>query len=178
MKKAIRGIKLSTIFKGLPIIIIWVLFFIVPQEKVFDYSTSPEHGVLSIFTGGFLHANYSHIINNTTLMILLLPLLNKYKKGYKYYLFLLLAYIIPSIVIYMGGQSTIGISGLVYALFSYLMFRLSIKENLFMFALLFCMYGSPMVEGLFPVRPYVSWIGHSSGALLGLLIFLTEKVKK
>ena len=177
MKKAINKITFSTVLKAMPIIIIWALFFIVPQNEVFEYSINPENGLWSIFTGALLHANYSHIINNTALLVILLPILNKHKEGYKYYTFLALAYIVPSLAIYIGGQPTVGISGLVYALYSYSIIKLSLRENITIFVILFCMTGNVMLEGLFPIRPYVSWIGHSSGAILGLLLILLEQLK-
>ena len=170
MKKVINKITFSTVLKAMPIIIIWALFFIVPQNEVFEYSVNPNNGLKSIFTGVLFHANYSHIINNTILLMILLPVLSRYRRGKKYYTFLLFAYLIPSIAIYIGDVPTIGISGLVYALFSYCTIKLCLEGDSETYVLiLLSFWGFGMISGLFPIEPHVSWIGHSSGFALGAL---------
>lgn len=181
MKKAINRITFKTVLKAMPIIIIWVLFFTVPQQEgILNYSVDPNNGLWSIFTGSLFHANYNHIINNTILLLILLPILSRYKEGIKYYIFLFFMYLIPSIAVYIEGVPTVGISGLVYALYPYCIIKLSLEDhykNKTFTLILLSFWGFSFISGLFPIQPQLSWVAHSSGFIPGALWGIIEGIK-
>lgn len=142
---------------------------------VFDackFSTSQNNGVFSIFTGVFLHADFSHLASNTGTLIVSLPLLFRYYKKDAYSL-LFLGSFFPSLIVFILGKNVIGISGLVFATIWFLIFAGLRSKSSFNFILSIGL-GAFYAQSLIGITPFVgehiSWQSHLVGFFIGLII--------
>lgn len=139
-------------------------------------------GLPGIVTGVFIHADWKHLFNNSvTLLILGWALFHFYRE---------VAWKIVLWVVLMGGLWTwisaresyhIGASGLLYGLFSFLLFSGFIRKNKQLIAislLVGFLYGS-LVWGILPIDYKISWESHFWGFIAGsVLAIYYRKVGK
>lgn len=129
-----------------------------------------------MFTMPFLHADFNHILNNSTTIIVLL--------WATFYFYRKIAFRVVGLIWVLhtfwlwllgeAGSNHIGASGVVYGLgfFLFVSGFLRKKTELIAISLLMLfLYGS-MVWGIFPspIDPKISWMGHLCGAVAGLLL--------
>lgn len=130
-------------------------------------------GLFGIFSSPFLHKDFPHLISNSPPLILLGSALFFFYKNLPYQVLWWL---------YFGGGTWlwcfgrdgnhIGASGLVYGLFSFVLIGgiISKNKNLMAISLLtIFIYGS-MIWGVFPLDESVSWEGHLSSLLWGIIL--------
>jgi len=135
-------------------------------------------GLLGILTMPFLHADWSHLISNTPpLMVLIGGLFLFHNRGGWQILGYL--YIICGFLTWCMGRSAthIGASGLVYALAAFHFVSGVIKKETrqLAFALLVTFLYGGFVWAFFPtlyMGTSISWEGHLSGLLTGIIIAL------
>lgn len=166
---------------GYPILLLVFMWSI----QLLDYSTSFEiyqlgiyprtaSGLLGILSSPFLHSaeDIKHILSNSAPIFVLLSSLIYFYKDIALKVFL--------IVMIGGGLLTwvyaresyhIGMSGVIYGLTSFLFTSGAIRKykpllGLSLFVVF--LYGS-LIWGIFPLETKVSWEGHLSGLILGLL---------
>ncbi len=125
-----------------------------------------------LFTAPFSHADYGHLIANTVVFLPLSWVV--LAKGLRDYIAVLTCVIFMEIpIIIFGASASHGMSGFVYGLLGYLMLigfleRRILTIMISIFCLLF--YGSTLYYLMPGVSPTgVSWIGHISGFVGGLL---------
>ena len=173
-----QKIKLYNILKY-PLLFIFVMwgvkFFEVYFEISFvEYGVLPRDisGIKGVLLSPFIHKDFKHLINNKSPIIVLGSLLSYfYKKNYKSIFPML--YIVSGILLWGIGRTSfhIGASGIIYALASFIFFSGLISKNKNLAALsliVIFVYGS-LFWGLFPIQLEMSWEGHLSGFLSGLI---------
>lgn len=145
-----------------------------------NYGLKPKsvEGLIGILTFPFLHGDWNHLISNASSAIILFTGLFIFHTK-RSLLYLGIMYIASGSLLWLIGQSGtnhIGASGLIYSV-AFFLFVASVREgNRNSMALSFfiiLMYGS-MIWGLTPftVQANVSWEGHLSGAIVGVLLAL------
>ena len=149
-------------------------------EYIFNYSfisfgIYPQKisGLKGIIFSPFIHQDFTHLINNSYPIIILGGLLFLFYKKIATEILLWL-YFTSGFWLWIIGRNSfhIGASGIIYAIASFLFFSGLIKKNSRFSAvsmLIVFLYGS-MVWGIFPLKEALSWEGHLSGFLSGLLI--------
>lgn len=140
------------------------------QYGVYPRKLSELSGVL---TYPFIHANWKHLFNNATALLVLGTML--------YYFYrpvasktLFWVYLLSGCWLWVGGRSNfhIGASGIVYALFGFLFVSGLLRKHLKLMALsllVVFLYGS-LVWGIFPVDDTVSYEGHLFGLMAGIVV--------
>ena len=168
--------KLTLVVPISVIIIIWAVYFIeINYGFNFNkYGIYPRtfKGLRGIIFSPFIHGSVSHIFNNSIpLAVMLGSLCFFYKK---------IATKVLLIGIFLTGLLTwifarpayhIGASGVVYFLVSFIFFSGIFRKHYRLIALslvVVFLYGS-LIWYVFPVEEAISWEGHLSGFLMGLL---------
>ncbi len=138
------------------------------------YGVAPRTllGLRGIFFSPFIHGGLQHLFNNSVPLFVLLISLFYFYRG-----------IAMKIVIYgliLSGLLTwaiarpsyhIGASGMVYLLFSFIFFSGIIRKYNRLIAvslMVIFLYGS-MIWYIFPIKEEISWEGHLSGFIIGLV---------
>jgi membrane associated rhomboid family serine protease len=140
------------------------------QYGVFPRKVSRLYGIL---TYPFIHADWKHLLNNSTAMFILGTML--------YYFYrqvasktLLWVYLMSGVWLWIGGRANfhIGASGIVYALFGFLFVSGVLRKHLKLMALsmlVVFLYGS-LVWGIFPIDHQISYEGHLFGLFAGIVV--------
>ncbi|WP_146363677.1 rhomboid family intramembrane serine protease [Arthrobacter yangruifuii] len=128
-------------------------------------------GLDGVVFAPLLHAGTSHLLGNTLPLVVFsfLTLLEGIKR---FASVLAISWLCSGIGVWLFGSGlTVGVSGVVFGLFAYLMVRGFSNRNLAQILLsgvLFLVYGS-ILWGLFPTSWGVSWQAHLFGAAGGVL---------
>lgn len=176
MKEYLRRFKNSVAFAFFIIFIMWIIKGI---ELLFDlnfytfgiYPRSID-GLGGVITSPFLHGDFQHLMANTLPMLILSTLLFFFygKKSIPVFIFLWLT---SGIFTWLIGRSSwhIGASSLIYAMASFLIFGGFLSKNykLILISIFVIIAYSGLIFGIFPTSGRISWEGHLSGALSGLL---------
>lgn len=158
---------------------IWLVFWyqvrIDSGIKAFGIRPQKIEGLIGIVTSPFLHGDINHIYNNSIpLFVLSLSLFYFYNKiawkviGFGILLSGFLTWLIAS------NGNHIGASGLVYVLVSFMFFKGIFAKHYRLIALsllVIFLYGS-MIWYVFPIKSGMSWEGHLSGLITGLVFAL------
>ena len=164
-----------------PILFVFAIWFVKGFELI--YSTPfHEYGIKSldinritgIFSFPFLHADFNHLINNTYPIIILGGIISSVYKEISNQVFFF-SYLLSGTILWFIGnpeENVIGASGIVYALASFVLISGFIKKQprlaILSFFVIF-MYGS-LFWGMLPMPNKISWEGHLSGFIAGILI--------
>jgi membrane associated rhomboid family serine protease len=171
----VRRFRVSLIFPTFLLIVLWLVKAIELEEGwdltflgVFPRRAS---GLIGILASPLVHANFSHLINNSVpLFLLSVAIFFFYHKvAFRVHLY---AWLITGIAVWLFARPShhIGASGLIYAFASFLFFSGIIRQNVNLLAislLVSFLYGS-LVWGIFPYKPDMSWESHLMGMLAGL----------
>jgi len=178
--------RFSTGVLGYPILFvlsIWIVFWFEVRFG-FDFNhfgVNPRTfvGLRGILFSPFIHGDLSHLWHNTLpLFILSMSLFFFYPKNSWNVLFL--GVLFTGIFTWILGRPAnhIGASGVIYMLFGFLFFKGILTKHFRLIALSFIVvfiYGS-MIWYTLPVDPKISWEGHLSGLIVGVLLaFLVKK---
>ena len=172
-KNLINTLKYPLFF----LLIMWgvKIFEILYNTSYIDLGVLPRSfkGLKGIVFSPFIHKDLSHLINNSMPIIVLGSSLSYFYPRIKFRLVLWL-YFTCGILLWGIGRSSfhIGASGFIYALASFIFFSGLMKKNKRLSALSLVVvffYGS-MFWGLLPTNENVSWEGHLSGLIAGLII--------
>ena len=130
-------------------------------------------GILGIITSPFIHADWKHVFSNSVPLLVLGTSLRYFYKDIAKEVFLW-SWLMSGLWLWSIGRSSfhVGASGIVYALASFLFFSGLIRKHTRLMAVSFVvvfLYGS-MIWGIFPIKEYISWEGHLSGALAGIIL--------
>ncbi len=173
--------KTSTIgFPLLFVLLIWIVFWL---EVRFGFNfnkwgVQPQKwsGLKGILFSPFIHGSIKHLYSNTLPLLILSTAL--------FYFYRAVAWRVLGLGLLLSGLGTwflgasgsvhIGASGIVYLLSSFLFFKGIWSKNYRLIALSLIVafvYGG-MVWGMLPIEEKVSWEGHLSGFLAGILLAL------
>ncbi|MEN8704421.1 MAG: rhomboid family intramembrane serine protease [Polaribacter sp.] len=130
-------------------------------------------GLRGIVFTHFLHTNTGHLFNNSIPLFVLLSGLFYFYKDIAFKI-LIIGGLLTGFAIWLIARDSyhIGASGIVYLLFSSVFFSGIIRKHYRLVALSFIvifLYGS-MIWYVFPIKDGMSWEGHLSGFLVGLVL--------
>lgn len=157
--------------------VIWLVFGI---DKYFDlrlyeFGVYPHRwqSLLGVLLSPLLHGDLSHIANNSLpLFILLSAIYFFYPRKAEPVLYI--AWVFSGLFVWFFARESyhIGASGLIYAFASFVFFSGLLRSNANLLALsllVVFLYGG-LVWGLAPIEEQVSYEGHLSGGIIGLLL--------
>jgi membrane associated rhomboid family serine protease len=180
-------LKFSTQVLLVPFLFIFLIWFVYWVEIQFSYNFTragilPRNlsGLKGVLFSPFIHSDTNHLFNNSIpLFVLLSFLIYFYRAVYIKVLFFggllsgLLTWVIAREAFHIGA------SGIVYLLFSFVFFSGIIKKQFQLVAvslIVIFLYGS-MVWYVFPIKEGISWEGHLSGFVVGLIFAYIFKQK-
>ena len=174
MKKVfLKTIKVPVIF----VFVIWVIkmleFYF--NINLYEFGVFPREikGLRGILCAPFIHTDFTHLFNNSIPILILGSLFIFFYKKISCEIFLWL-FFISGVFLWGIGRPNyhIGASGMIYALATFLFVSGIIKKDtrLASISLIIAfLYGS-LIWGIFPVKENVSWEGHLSGLISGLIV--------
>lgn len=130
-------------------------------------------GLRGILFFPLLHASWTHLANNTIPVFVLTFALFYFYKPIAWRVFFLI-YFIHGLWLWFLGRPAyhIGASGLIYGIASFLFVSGIIRKNTHLMAislLVAFLYGS-LVWGIFPYDVHISWEGHLTGMVAGIVL--------
>jgi membrane associated rhomboid family serine protease len=169
---------LSTLF--IPFLFLLLMWLVKVIEVNFQisfvrYGVFPQtiEGLKGILFSPFIHKDFTHLINNSYPILILGGMLFAIYRKIATQLFVWLFFIAGFWLWIIGRPSFhIGASGFIYALASFLLVSGIIRKNPRLTAvsmLVIFLYGS-MIWGLLPTKEPISWEGHLSGFIAGILV--------
>lgn len=173
----------STIQKDLSgiayfLLVLWAIHLIdvVFHMNLNQWGLKPRStdGLPGIALMPFLHASWSHLISNTVPLAILLVLLAGSKADSVSIVVGLV--LLGGVLLWLGGRyaNHIGASGLVYGLVTFLIASGFLEKRfvpLLVAILVGFLYGGSMIWGALPfVNSHISWDGHLSGAIAGVIL--------
>ncbi len=170
-----------------PLCVVFCMWFVYWIEIKFGYNFT-AYGVYPRTLGGlkgilfspFIHGDTRHLFNNSIPVFVFLLLLFYFYQSISFSV-LLFGSLISGVLTWIIGKEAyhIGMSGVVYLLFSFIFFSGVFRKHFRLIAvslIVIFLYGS-MFWYIFPVEKGVSWEGHLSGLLTGLLFAILYKNK-
>lgn len=178
-----KRVRLAMIPSLLFVALVW-LAFIIDHSAIFGSRMSTLgifpgvlKGLLGIFFSPFLHSSFSHLWSNTLPLLIQIWLLFYFYRNIAFPAFIYL-WLLSGVFTWILGRSSyhIGASGLVFALLFYLFFSGILRRYTPLIAVSLVVafiYGST-IWSMLPIAELVdvsiSWEGHLSGAISGLII--------
>ena len=180
-------LKFSTQVLLVPFLFTFLIWFVYWVEIQFSYNFTkvgilPRNlsGLKGVLFSPFIHSDTNHLFNNSIpLFVLLSFLIYFYRSVYIKVLFFggllsgLLTWVIAREAFHIGA------SGIVYLLFSFVFFSGIIKKQFQLVAvslIVIFLYGS-MIWYVFPIKEGISWEGHLSGFVVGVIFAYIFKQK-
>ena len=173
-----KKLLLSMIIPGIFVFFMWLVKII---EVLFNADFSglgiyplTVKGLPGIIFSPFIHADFTHLFNNSLPLFLLSVALFYLYSEVALKIFSL-TFFLTGLLVWVAGREAwhIGASGIVYGLASFLFFSGIIRKYFRLIALsllIVFLYGS-MVWGIFPgVYKNVSWESHMLGSFSGILL--------
>ncbi len=150
--------------------------------KLSEFGLRPRHidSWYGVLTMPFLHGGAKHIIANTSSFIVLGGMIFYFYSNFSLRI-LLFSYILSGLLTWLIGRGNIhiGASAMIYSFASYLIVSGILNKNIKLLAVslvVVFLYGS-MIWGIFPTKEGVSWEGHLSGLIVGVLLAFTYRVQ-
>ena len=169
------------------ILFIWIVFWYEIRfgQDFTSYGVYPQKikGLIGVICSPFIHGDINHLYHNTIPLFVLSAALFYF---YRPIAWKILAYgiLVSGLLTWIIGRPAyhIGASGLIYVLFSFTFFKGIFAKHYRLIALsllVIFLYGSLVMYAL-PIKESISWEGHLSGLITGLifaLIFRKEIAK-
>ncbi|WP_417785537.1 rhomboid family intramembrane serine protease [Tenacibaculum sp.] len=185
--KTDEQLKFSTTVFSIPFLFVFTIWIVYWLEIKFGWNFNkfgvfPRNlsGLKGVFCSPFIHSDTSHLFNNSIPLFVLSACLFYF---YKEVAVKVLIYggIVTGLLTWVIARESyhIGASGVVYLLFSFVLFSGIIKKNYRLVAVSFItifLYGS-MVWYVLPIKEGMSWEGHLSGLITGFALSLLYRKK-
>jgi membrane associated rhomboid family serine protease len=180
-----KQFKFTTATLAIPLYSVLFLWLVYWFEVKFGYNfnkygVEPRtlSGLRGVLFSPFIHSGIQHLFNNSVpLFVLLISLFYFYKNiAYK---ILIYGLIFSGLLTWVIARPSyhIGASGIVYLLFSFILFSGIIRKYNRLIAVslaVIFLYGG-MIWYIFPIKEEISWEGHLSGFLIGLVFAITYR---
>jgi len=166
------------------VLIIWIVFWVEIRFGLDfnNYGIRPrtEVGLRGIIFSPFIHGDIKHLFNNTFPLFVLSMALFYFYKNISWQI-LVFGILLTGLLTWGIGRPAnhIGASGVIYLLASFLFFKGIFSKYYRLMALSFIvvfLYGG-LLWFVVPVEQGISWEGHLSGLITGLLFALIYKQK-
>lgn len=176
-----KSLKPAMLPAFLVVLLMWLAYwadalFVTDFQR---YGLNAQHmsGLRGILFMPWIHSaqDIKHILNNSMPTFLLLTLLFYSYRKVAWHVFLLSWLFTGVLLWFIGGSNGaihIGMSGVIYALAGFLFTSGVLRKYLPLQALslfIVFLYGS-LIWGVFPTQPRVSWQGHLSGLIVGVML--------
>jgi membrane associated rhomboid family serine protease len=185
--KTDEQLKFSTTVFTIPLLFVFTIWIVYWLEIKFGWNFNkfgvfPRNlsGLKGVFCSPFIHSDTNHLFNNSVPLFVLSTCLFYF---YKEVAVKVLIYggIVTGLLTWVIARESyhIGASGVVYLLFSFVLFSGIIKKNYRLVAVSFItifLYGS-MVWYVLPIKEGMSWEGHLSGLITGFALSLLYRKK-
>lgn len=167
----------SLFFPAVFVLLFWIVKII---EQTFGLSfvqlgVFPLHlnGLQGVIFSPFIHSNFNHLISNSVPFFILLFMLIYFYRRISYRIFFQM-YFLAGICVWLAGREAwhIGASGVVYAMAAFHFVSGIIRNDtrlLTLSVVVVFLYGG-LIWGIFPINPDISWEGHLSGAISGVVL--------
>lgn len=182
-----KQLKISPKTFIIPIVFVFIIWLIYWIEIKFGFNFNkfgvyPRNfkGLRGVFLSPFIHSNTNHLFNNSVpLFVLSSSLFLFYRKVFWKILFF--GGILAGFLTWIIARESfhIGASGIVYLLFSFIFFSGILRKHVRLIAvslIVIFLYGS-MIWYVFPIKEGMSWEGHLSGFIIGLIFAFLYKDK-
>ncbi|NVK09652.1 MAG: rhomboid family intramembrane serine protease [Tenacibaculum sp.] len=185
--KTEQQLKFSPTVFTIPLLFVFVIWFVYWLEIKFGWNFNklgvyPRNfsGLKGVFCSPFIHSDTNHLFNNSVPLFVLSACIFYFYKEVAVKV-LLYGGVITGLLTWIIARESyhIGASGIVYLLFSFVLFSGIIKKNYRLVAVSFItifLYGS-MVWYVLPIKEGMSWEGHLSGLITGIILALLYKNK-
>lgn len=158
-------------------ILIWLVFLFqyLSGTELVQYSIYPRklNGLAGILFAPLLHGNWQHLFSNTFPMLVLGTAVFYFYKEIAYEAIGWM-YLSTGLWLWVIGRDAyhLGASGLIYALAAFLFTSGLLRRNraLLTISLLVVLFYGGLVWGVFPLNPEISWEGHLTGAVSGVVM--------
>ncbi len=177
LKEKSKEILIINFFVFVPMWIIFLVNNYLLGNWLNNWGINPRNfsvaGFISIFSSWMLHANFSHIVGNSTVLFPLLMMICMLEKKPAWHLIALI--FISGLFTWMLGMPNtmhVGASGLIFALFGYILASLFIGKNyLYLVPVLVIgyFYFQSLLQGFIPQKD-ISFSAHFGGFIGGFLI--------
>jgi membrane associated rhomboid family serine protease len=166
------------------IIILWLIKL---SEVLFSIDFSPLgvypqklSGLTGIFTGPLVHGDFKHLLSNTFPLLILGGGVFYFYRVVSVRIFIL-SYLLSGISVWIFGRPSyhIGSSGLIYAFAAFLFVSGIIRRvhSLATISLLVSFLYGGIIWGILPAEERISWEGHLSGLVWGIVLAFIYKNK-
>ena len=139
-----------------------------------SYGVLPRHtsGLVGIIFYPLIHSNFEHLISNSFPILFLVTALFYFYPSSSVKVFVLI-YFVSGILLWIIGRESyhIGASGVVYGLITFTFFSGIIRwdrRSIVLSLIVTFLYGG-FTWGVLPIDEKISWEGHLSGALIGII---------
>jgi len=161
------------------VVIIWIIYWIEINFSMnfnkFGVYPRTFKGLRGVLLTHFIHSDTSHLFNNSVPILVLMTALFSFYKDLALKV-LIIGGLLSGLLTWIIARDAyhIGASGIVYLLFSFVFFSGIIRRHYRLIAVslvVIFLYGS-MVWYVLPIKEGMSWEGHLSGFIMGIVLAL------
>lgn len=169
------------------VLLMWLVFWAEFRfrENLTEFGVYPRSftGLRGVLFSPFIHSSLEHLFNNSIPFLVLLAGLFYFYRPVAWKVFLMI-YLFSGLGTWLIGRESyhIGASGIIYGLAAFLFFKgiWSKHYRLTAFSLIVIFLYGGLIWGTIPLDPGMSWEGHLSGLVSGLLLafFVKRNIPK
>lgn len=175
----LQSFKFTTYVWAIPlyfVLFLWMVYWfeITFQISLNKYGILPRDfvGLRGIIFSPFIHSGVAHLYHNSIPLFLFLVCLGYFYRDLSWKI-IFYGMILVGLMTWVIGRKSyhIGASGMIYMLFSFILFSGIFRKYYRLIAVsltIIFLYGS-MVWYILPIKEEVSWEGHLSGFVVGLI---------